>query len=155
QDPTFLKEDLWRLFEIEGGGEYSLANREKYARPEGQWCTTLVQLAAQQKLPRGRLLDASLEALERDFAQFRAGWFSRFHDMLQPPLEERAAVVERYLQLLASHNPPTVSFALASLKTLENAKTLSAASVVEHIQPALGARHKSTVSTALHLLDKA
>jgi hypothetical protein len=155
QDPIFLKEDLWRLFEIEGGGEYSLANREKYAKPEKQWCTVLVQLATEQKLPRGRLLDASLEALERDFAQFRAGWFSRFHEMLQPTLDERVARVERYLRLLASHNSPTVSFALASLKILEKAKRLSAGSVVEHIEPALGARHKSTVLTALQLLGKA
>src|SRR5262249_10185162 len=68
--------DAWRLFEIEGSGEFSLAARDKYSSAENTWETGLVELAAQGKLPRARLLDASLDALERDYAQFRASWFS-------------------------------------------------------------------------------
>src|SRR5262249_35916766 len=116
-DPQWL-EEVWRLFEIEGGGEFSLAARDKYARPEGKWETALVQLAHEGKLSRSRLLDASLDALARDFAQFRAGWFSHFHEALRPSLEERAARAERYLFLLASKIPPTVSFALHALTLL-------------------------------------
>jgi hypothetical protein len=155
-DPDFLEDDLWKLFEIEGGGEYSLANRDKFAhKPENRWSDSLVQLAYEEKLPRDRLLDASLDALERDFAQYRAGWFSRFHEALKPTLDERAARTKRYLALLGSRIPPTVSFALKAISQLEKAKRLSPELVVEHIGPALFARAKGTVLAGVGLLSRA
>ena len=65
------------------------------------------------------LLDASLEALSRDFVQMRSGWFSRFHEELKPSLDERAARVDRYLLLLGSTIAPTVSFAVKALQKLD------------------------------------
>jgi hypothetical protein len=153
-DPGLLDE-VWRLFEIEGSGEFSLAARDNCSQPDGRWETALVQLAAEGKLSRARLLDASLDALARDFAQFRAGWFSRFHEALQPTLAERAERAERYLHLLASKIPPTVSFALNALTLLDKASKLAPATVVAHIGPALFARQKGTVQKALKLLDRA
>ena len=139
----------------EGNGEFSLAAYDKYSRPEATWETGLVALAADGTLPRERLLDASLDALERDFAQFRAGWFSRLHEALKPTLEERAERVERYLNLLASKIPPTVSFALSALSKVDRAKRLPAGALVERISPALTARAKGAVSSALKLLENA
>jgi hypothetical protein len=154
-DPELLEREVWRLFEVEGGGEFSLAARDKYCRPEMTWETGLVALAGEGVLPRGRLLDASLDALERDFAQFRAGWFSRFHEALQPTLDERAERVERYLDLVSSKIPPTVSFALSALTKLDRASLLPAGALVERIGPALAARSKGAVASALKLLDNA
>lgn len=153
-DPGLLDE-VWRLFEIEGNGEFSLAARDKYSRPEGKWETALVQLSDEGRLPRARLLDSSLDALARDFAQFRASWFSRFHEALQPTVAERVERADRYLQLLSSKIPPTVSFALKALKILDKAARLPAGAVVAHIGPALFARQKGTVLEALRLLDRA
>jgi Family of unknown function (DUF6493) len=153
-DPDLL-EDVWKVFEIEGGGEYSLAAHDKYMRAELSWETGLVQLANEGKLSRARLLDASLEALARDFAQFRAGWFSRFHEALQPTLDERAERAERYLHLLASKISPTVSFALNALSLLDRAGRLPAAAVATHSGPALLARSKGAAREALKLLDRA
>jgi hypothetical protein len=143
-----LLDEVWRLFEIEGGGELSLAARDKYTREEDTWETALVELAKQGKLDRGRLLDASLDTLGRDFAQFRASWFSRFHEAMQPTVAERAERADRYLQLLASKIPPTVSFALNALEVLDKAGKLPAGAVVTHIAPALVARQKGTVLEA-------
>jgi hypothetical protein len=155
-DEDVLNEDLWRLFELEGNGEFSLAARDKYShKPEGRWCDSLVALANEGKLPRGRLLDASLDALERDFAQFRAGWFSRFHEALKPTLDERAVRTKRYLGLLGSRIPPTVSFGLKAIKELKKAKRLAPELIVEHIGPALFARAKGTVQAGLELLSRA
>jgi hypothetical protein len=154
QDSALL-DDVWRLFEIEGNGEYSLAAYDKYTPPESTWETALVRLAQEGKLPRARLLDASLDALSRDFAQFRAGWFSRFHEALAPTLDERVDRAERYLNLLASKIPPTVAFALNALTLLEKAGRLAGAVVLSHIGPALLARSKGTVQAALKLLDRA
>ncbi|MDP6549589.1 MAG: hypothetical protein QF659_05915, partial [Dehalococcoidia bacterium] len=50
----------------------------------------------------------NLDALARDFAQHKAGWYSGFHETLAPTIDERAALQGRYLALLGSRIPPTV-----------------------------------------------
>ncbi len=153
--PGFLDRDVWRFFEVEGGGDMSLAAHDKYTTPEGRWSTILVGLCEEGTLDRERLLDASLDALERDFGQFRAGWYARFHTALAPTLDEQAARAERYLQLLTSARPPTVSFALKALKAMDKAKRLAPGDLLPALAPALQARHKSTVTSALQLLASA
>lgn len=152
-DPDLLEEEVWKLFEVEGDRDGSLATYDKYGRKKG-WTESLVQLSREGRLDRGRLLDASLDALARDFDQFRAGWFSRFHETLAPTLEEREARADRYLSLLGSRIPPTVSFALKAIVALEKGKKLPAEALLDHIAPALAAREKGTVTTALKVLDR-
>jgi len=154
-DPELLTDDVWRLFRVEGSGENSLAARDKYTRDELTWSRALITLANEGLLPRNRLLDESLGALTRDFAQFRVAWFAHFHEALAPTLEERAGRLEQYLALLASPIPPTVSFSLKALTVLDKADLVPAASYVGHAAPALGAREKGTVKSALRLLDRA
>jgi hypothetical protein len=154
-DPELLDREVWRLFEVEGNGEFSLAARDKYSRAEATWEAGLIALSAEGKLPRTQLLDASLDALERDFAQFRAGWFSRFHESLEPTIDERAERWERYLSLVSSKIPPTVSFALGALSKLDRADRLPSATLIERIGPAFTARAKGSASAALKLLESA
>ncbi|MCC2668283.1 MAG: hypothetical protein K0Q72_754 [Armatimonadetes bacterium] len=154
EDPELLEREVWQLFEVEGGGENSLSARDKFNRGEGSWSHALRTLSAEGRLSRERLLDASLDALQRDFGQFRVAWFSSFHEALTPTLDERAARADRYLQLLGSPIPPTVSFALKALAVLDKGGQLPAAAFVGHVAPALGAREKGTVTLALKLLEK-
>ena len=58
------------------------------------------------------------ESLARDFAAFRAGWFSRFHDQLKPTDAERAARADAYLRLLGSGIGSTVTFAVKAVEKL-------------------------------------
>ena len=153
--PEVLDEHVWRFFEVEGGGELSLAAHDKYCKQPKTWSDTLVDLARSGRLDRARLLDSSLDALERDFGQFRAGWYSRFHAALEPSLEEQAARVERYLHLLSSAVPPTVSLAIKSLKALDKAGKVPVAELLDSIGPALLARQKSAATAALQLLASA
>jgi Family of unknown function (DUF6493) len=148
---------IWRQFEVEGGGEISLANFEKYyaGRVKDGWAETLTALADERLLDRQQLLDASLDALDRGFGQYRAGWFSRFHEMLAPTPEERAARTRRYLDLLASPIGPTVSMATAALKQLHKAGRLEGNVVLESIAPALHAQAAVTAKGALALLQAA
>ena len=45
------------------------------------------------------MLDASLDALNRGFSQFRAGWYSRLHEALKPQLlAERLVTVYETLE---------------------------------------------------------
>ena len=157
QSTDIRDEDVWRLFEVEGGGDLSLATFDKYVggKKTGGWTGALVELAGDGTLSRDRLLDESLHTLERDFAQFRAGWFSRFHEALAPALEERIARRDRYLGLLASSIPPTVSFALKAISALDKADELPASELLDAVEPVLRARAKGTVSTGLRLIANA
>ncbi|MEM9762194.1 MAG: hypothetical protein AAF968_06760, partial [Pseudomonadota bacterium] len=56
EEPNFLTHDIWRFFEVEGGGEFSLAAVDKYTPVEHQWSTELVGLSREGKLDRARLL---------------------------------------------------------------------------------------------------
>jgi len=147
-DPGLLDAEVWLLFEVEGGGDTSLAAHDKYSGERQSWSWALLQLSGDGLLSRDRLLDASLDALRRDFAPFRAGWFSRFHEAMRPNKEERASRVHRYLALLPSPVPATVSFAV---KALAEAGTLPAGAA-EQLSPALASSASSVVKAALKLL---
>ena len=72
---ALLDGDVWRFFEVEGGGEDSLAIHDKFVSSDQEsWADRLKRYSDDGKLDRQRLLDASLDALERDFGQYRAGW---------------------------------------------------------------------------------
>ena len=152
-----LRDAIWRQFEVEGGGEISLSCFEKFfaGKSGGTWAAALKTLSDEGKLDRQRLLDASLDALNRGFSQFRAGWFSRFHEILSPTPAERAARVDRYLDLLSSPIGPTVSMALAALKIVQRSDRLDAALLIERIAPALFATVAATAKGALGLLERA
>jgi hypothetical protein len=143
---------FWRLFEVEGGGEVSLANFDKFSADARGWAHAMRELATRGEIDRNRLLDASLEALARDFSQYRAGWFSRFHEYMEPNFEERAARTEHYLGLLASPIPPTVAFAVKALMALHKAKRLDGEAFVGRVEPVLYAKAKGTVKQALRLM---
>ncbi|MEM1427910.1 MAG: DUF6493 family protein [Pseudomonadota bacterium] len=154
--PAFFETDVWRFFEVEGGGEFSLAAHDKYANAEtGTWAYQLLAEARTGRLDRARLLDASLDTLERDFAPFRAGWYSRFHTALEPTAEEQRARAGRYLVLLSSTVSPTVSFALKAVTHLEKAGALAPGELLAALDTPLQARQKSTCLGALKLVAAA
>lgn len=152
-DPVVLERDLWELLTTEGGGEESLSARDKYPPREGTWAQALRTLADRGAVDRDRLLDASLAGLSRDLPQFQAGWFSAFHELLEPTVAERAARQAAYARLLRSPIAPTVSFAVRALQVLRRAGRLDDVVLQAHLKPALLARAKTTATGALVLLE--
>ncbi|GAA1798455.1 DUF6493 family protein [Planosporangium flavigriseum] len=73
-DPELRETVLWRVFEIEGGGEVSIANVDKYSRLEAGWAETFRALVSDGALPRDRVLTSCLRALGRDFSAYRVAW---------------------------------------------------------------------------------
>lgn len=146
---------LYRVFAVEGGQQSSLSAADKYRRDQNQWATALAELSATGELDRGRLIDGCLDALARDFAAFRAGWFSRFHDRLAPTDPERTERSDAYLRLLGSSIPATVSFAVNSAAKLHKLKAVAAEELLRALPPALQARQKGTVKRAAKLLHAA
>ena len=104
---------------------------------------------------RDRLLDATLDGLERDFHELRARWFATLHEHLVPTIAERSARSARYLGLLSSRNRSTIAFALEALEPLEPAGPLDPNALAASLGPALQVRTKGTVKLALQLLDGA
>lgn len=147
RDPELLRNEMWRLFEIEGAGELTLAASDKYISKKGSelsWSGGLIELSREGKLSRERLLDASLAALNRGFSQFRVAWFSQFHELLKPTIAERVARQQQYLDLLASPIPPTVTFALDALDLIDAQSPIDSAMVLASLPPVLLAKHKGT-----------
>ena len=155
RNPDLLVEDVWRVFEVEGGGENSLAAYDKYSSEENRWRAALVELGNDGSLDRQRLLDASLDALQRGFAPFRAQWFSAFHEAMRPTPAERTARASTYLSLAGSPIGPTASMALKALAQIQKAGGLDAAEVVSQIGPALLTPTKGAAIQALALLSRA
>lgn len=155
ENRDILEHDIWRLFEIEGGGEFSLAAHDKYTLQQNSWFNTLRCLCEQNYIDRERLLNCTLEALSKDFAQFRAGWYSRFFLILEPTIEEIVKRQPQLLFLLGSQIPPTVSFALKQLQSINKNKQLNCNAFLNAVEPVLLATTKSTVLGGLRLLESA
>lgn len=151
QYPGLFKDDvLYRLFEVEGGPQSSLANSDKFGF--NQWATALLELSRTGELDRNRLLDGCLAALSRDFIAFRASWFSRFHDVLDPTDEEVAARKDAYLRLTGSMIPRTVGFAVTAIERLAKLGELRPDEVLTALPPVVQSRQKSIVKRAAKLI---
>lgn len=155
EDPELLTTTVWRIFEVEGGGEDSLAAHDKYSGAGRSWTHALTELADTGELDRQRLLDAALAALRRDWAPFRAQWMTAFHAALEPTVEEQQARAGEYAALLASQAPPVVSFAVKVLTGLHKAGRLDDELLLRSAAPAVLARAKGTATAAVRLVAAA
>lgn len=147
EDPALLDEEVWRIFEVEGNREVSLTSSERY------WQKELLAWQASGRLDRARMLDATLGALARDFAQHKAGFYSRLHDALKPTPQEIAKRAGVYVELLGSRIAPTVSLATRVVESLPSDLALDTASFARAaISAARAARGQSTALALLRLL---
>ena len=146
----WLTDSLWQLFEVEGGGQSSLAACDKYG---ADWQALFLHYTADGTLDRQRVLDASLEALDRGFSEFRAGWFLRLHEALEPTLDERAERATRYVRLLSSPQGPTQAFSLKALEVLHKERRVDPADLLDGLDHMMGARAKGTVLRAIKLAE--
>lgn len=154
-DPGLYQATL-RLFDVEGTGEHNLSAVDKYNHsPQNAWPCIFMAGIERGEFTRAQLLDKTLGTLERDWPQFRAGWFSRFHETLAPTADEMAPFAPRYLGLCQSRIPPTVTLALSALKVLHAAGHADGASLLGALQPAFHAGAKSQVDAALKLAEAA
>ncbi len=155
KNPDILEDDIWRIFESEGNQEFSLSAQGKYFHSGDNWTPVLYRLSEEGKISRKRLLEESLNALDRGFIQFRSSWFSNFHDSLKPTIEEQIELTPKYLRLLGSPIAPTVAFAVNNLKIVDKANKLDPGDLIKSINPCMVAKQKAVCLTALGLLENA
>jgi hypothetical protein len=146
-DPELLDE-VWNLFEQDVGQEL-----RNWGAEDNRWTLALVRLAGEEKLDRERLLDASLDALMRDFRESGVGWYAQMHEALEPTQEERAERLDRYLALLASPSATALKEGLTALKELGDA--VPAEDLASAAPTALTQPHKTHAIAMLRLLETA
>lgn len=136
-DHALREQVFWRIFEVEGGGEISLANVDKFSADAAGWHRTVLALVADGTLDRMRVLRCCLQALNRDFSAYRAGWFSRLYTALAP--SPQAAAADQDLLRLCLGAPLTASVSLAAthLAAVHKAGLLEAVAFVQACAPAL------------------
>lgn len=151
QDHDLRESVFWRIFEVEGGGEVSLTNLDKFTPDHLSWRATVLALADDGLLERRRLLRSSLQALNRDFSSFRAGWFSRLYTALAPTVEEAAAEQSLLRGCLGSGIQASVTLAAKQLVAIHRAGLLEAEEFAPAIVPAMTGS-KSAVQGLLRIL---
>ena len=149
-----LRAVLPRVFDIEGTGDFSLSSSDKYSHSSLAWGPILLALVDDGLATRAQLLDRTLDALERDWPQYRAGWFSRFHGELAPTPDELQTRLPRYLALCASRIAPTVTLALAVLKQIDAAAPIAGDALLDALRPVMASAVKAQLEAALKLADR-
>ena len=146
---------LLALFDREGTSDASFAAVEKYCHdPALYWSTAFITLSQRGVYTRAQLLDKTLGTLACDWPQFKAGWFSRFHEMLAPTVDEMAAFAPRYLALCHSRIAPTVSLAVEAVTALYQAGAVADEPLCDALQPVVNSAVKGRVVSALELLGQ-
>ena len=85
-DPELLEEEIWKIFQV---------GVHLYESGANGWFAALTRLVEEGRIPRDRLLDACLEALEADFREDQSRYFIRLYEFLSPTSEERSERAER------------------------------------------------------------
>ncbi len=153
KDPELLEHDVWKLFEYDGNSQQSLSLCDGW-RDKSSWGLTLCKLAQSGHISRDRLIDNTLDALQRDFNHFRAKWFQRMHDALELNEQERSDRRDRYLSLLRCSAAPVVSWSFKEVERLHKTSPYDPKTLVTGITPVLQSRQKGIVKRALKLLER-
>lgn len=148
-DPELVDRALWRVFEVEGGGEVSLTNVDRFGCDD--WRKTFLALTEDGTLDRARVLAGCLEALRRDFVAYRASWFSATYLALEPTIDELAAAQGTLRRLLGASVAATVSFSVRLLVRLQKAGRLEVEETLAALPPAALVKPKGTALDALRV----
>jgi hypothetical protein len=162
-DPELLEHLIWRLFEVQRPNSLNFSARDEFRNSgvwadDGQkrdgWLEAFVRLSNEGQLSRDRLLDASLQAIEREFPDAMSRWFPKLHEALQPTLDDRQKFLPRYWSFLNSSNSSTVNFALELIQRLETNALLQDDDIVDHLPRVLLDKSKTRVRQAMKMLDR-
>ena len=158
-DPELLEDELWAIFEIDCGGELASANEwtpggeRAFEKAENRWQAALLRLSAEGRIDRARLLDVSLDALQRDFRPSTVGWYAKLHEALEPTPDERRERIESYLALLAGPAPAAMKQGLTGLRAIE--ADVPATELARAAAGPLSQKQKNLAVTMLRLLEGA
>jgi hypothetical protein len=154
-DPGLFDDEVWRLFTVpDAGGQLETAD---YRGPESTgetWSQALAVLSAEGYLDRSRLIDACLDAFNRDFNPNRVSWYATTLTGLDLSIDEMTSRSSKYLGLLAATSKTAITLGQASANRLLDAGRLEAAELLAASAPALLFPQKNIAMAQLKLIDK-
>lgn len=153
QDAQLRDEVFWRIFEVEGGGEVSLANVDRFSRPDATWQSTILDLLSDGTIDRGRVIAEVTAGFNRDWSTYRVRWFRDMYTALELTDAEKAAYQGELLLALGSAVSQTVTFVVKELAGLQKKGLLDSAGFLDSCGPALTGT-KSAATTALRMLER-
>lgn len=140
-DPALLDVEIYELFDHEevggllaGQASYETTGEEDpnayHAGRDNSWAWVLVDLAAEDRLDRARLLQGALDALLRDGTWPKRSWYALLIDRLEPSIDELDQHQSSYLRLLSATVSPAVGFAQQGVQRLLDADRLDPADLL-------------------------
>ena len=139
---------FWHFFEVEGlGSNYHLT---QYLA--GVWDEVIVQLAHADNDFRERALDASLDALLRDFSAKNIVWYLQVQRLLKPGVQDIAKRQSRYLAVLSTQPSTAVGLAQDMLAQLASDAALDVDALIEASASVLLRTEKKLLKAQLKLL---
>jgi hypothetical protein len=157
-DPGLLEDEVWRLFTVPDAAR-EVERLERWwpdggAIPGQSWAESLVTLAEQGHIDRGRLIDACLGAFLCDFAPNRVGWYGQLHQHLALSVPEMSARAGTYLTLLGANSTCAIRLAQQATAVLLDNGLLDPGRFLAASVPTLMYPRKNIVVAQLKLIDK-
>ncbi len=164
-DPDLTGDHLLRMLATEGTGRL-LAHHDNFQESTYEhmpnhtpfaaatWRVFLLALSQEERLDRGRLLDAVLAAPLRDWAAADLGWYVGMHDALEPTLDEVADRQGTYTRLLTTEHGPSVKLAQRELLRLMPDDRFEPEQFLAASRATLARADKASVAAHLRLLEK-
>lgn len=156
--PVTLEQHIWYFFEEESTIHYAgryLHFSEKQDAADSGWIPVLCHYSAEGKIDRQRLLKESLLAGNKNFNKVLSGWFADLFLALAPTPEELLSLQPELFSALSSPHSKLVNECLQLLKKIVKEKSFDTAALTYAMPPALSSKSKTSVVSALMLLEQA
>ena len=153
KDPDLLDDEIWRIFTVDPGTR-TMMHAADDPSDRRSWMYALLELSKTGKLDRERLLTASITALRHHVNASNIGWLCRFHEALEPSLDERVKRQSEYLSLL-DRQAAAAGFALDALKVIAAEGQLDIAAFVSAVEPVFAIAQKAQPIQALAIMKLA
>jgi len=154
--PVTLQEHCWYLFAY----ETNLHNCDRFflfneLPPKGKtrWQAVFIQLAAEGKIDRQRLLKESLLAGNRNFNKVLSGWFIQLFTELQPTTGELLALQKELISVLSAPHSKPVNAALDAIKKIQSQTAFNSGPFLDAAPALLASDTKAIVQTTLSILE--
>jgi hypothetical protein len=157
EHPVTIQEHIWLLFEE--GSNLHYAGRWHNLQPSTpneptDWIGIFTKYSDEGLIDRQRLLQQSLLASNRNFNKILSGWFVDLFTVLKPSVPELISLQKELFSMLHSQHSKVVNAALAGFKKIAKESSFDINLFLENTGVLLTSTTKSTVSSALMIMDK-
>ena len=155
-DPDLLDDEIWLLFTVDTNvfdNAWAPRDGQSPAAYES-WSDALIRLAAEGRIDRRRLLEASLAGLWTSSSSNVLAGYHKLHTRLAPSADELDAYEALYRELLGQRSGHVVGFALRQLALIARRRPLAGEATLAALPPLFALPSKSQPLAALKLVAR-